>query len=329
MNIRAICFTEYGKQILERISTTEDIRCFVKSEQPWANEACDDSTQGFTKVQGTLVQWAKEGFEAGDALVFVGAMGIAVRAISECVKDKLTDSPVVVIDDKGQFVIPVLSGHIGGANELAITLADVLGAIPVVTTSTDSGDAFAVDLWARENNLKILDRDNIKKVSARAIEGKCVTLSIKDYPPKEPVDVLVTDEEPKAAWSTIRLAPKKYVVGMGLKRGKSAKELEEALLSVLEEYKIDIEDVGAISTIDIKLDEDGLKELAEKYRLPLIGFEGSILERAQGEFTTSQFVKDTVGVDNVCERAAVIATNQGKLIVRKQARDGITVAVAQ
>lgn len=322
MTIRAICFTEYGKQIINRISTIEDmdVRGYIKCENA-------KSVQGFEQVEESLSVWARKGFEDKSAIVFVGAMGIAVRAISECVKDKLTDSPVIVIDDKGQFVIPVLSGHVGGANELAITLADTLEAIPVVTTSTDSSDAFAVDLWASENNLRIINREGIKKVSAKSIEGKCVTLSIKDYPPAKSVDVIVADECRYPA--TIALAPKKYVVGMGLKRGKSSADLEKALESVLDANNIDIADVGAIATIDIKLDEEGLKQLVSKYRIPLLGFESSILERARGEFSASAFVKDTVGVDNVCERAAVVAANQGELVVKKQVMDGITVAVAR
>lgn len=321
MTVRAICFTKYGKQIINRISSIEDmdIRAFIRSESV-------DDTEGFERPDLSLEEWAQAGFEAGEGLVFVGAMGIAIRAISGCVRDKLTDSPVVVIDDKGQFVIPVLSGHVGGANELAVKLAASLGAIPVITTSTDNSDAFAVDLWARENNLRIMDRNSIKKVSAKAIEGKCVTLSIKDYPPAEAVDVIVTDEIGYPA--TLTLAPKKYVVGMGLKRGKPVEELEAAFLDTLNEQGISPDEVGAIATIDIKLDEEGLKTLSGKYKIPLLGFEGSILERAMGEFSASKFVKDTVGVDNVCERAAVIASNQGKLVVRKQARDGITVAVA-
>lgn len=322
MTIRAICFTEYGKQIINRISTIEDmdVRGYIKCENA-------KSVQGFEQVEESLSVWARKGFEDKSAIVFVGAMGIAVRAISECVKDKLTDSPVIVIDDKGQFVIPVLSGHVGGANELAITLADTLEAIPVVTTSTDSSDAFAVDLWASENNLRIINREGIKKVSAKSIEGKCVTLSIKDYPPAKSVDVIVADECRYPA--TITLAPKKYVVGMGLKRGKSSADLEKALESVLDANNIDIADVGAIATIDIKLDEEGLKQLVSKYRIPLLGFEASILERARGEFSASAFVKDTVCVDNVCERAAVVAANQGELVVKKQVMDGITVAVAR
>lgn len=321
MKIRAICFTEHGKRIINRLlNDMEGITAYIKIENVEAKD-------GFKKVECPLSEWAADAFDSKDALVFVGAMGIAIRAIAGLVKDKLTDSPVIVIDDKGQFIIPVLSGHVGGANELAMQLSEILDGIAVITTSTDSGDAFAVDLFAKENNLKIVDRDNIKRVSAKSIEGKCITLSIKDYPPTEPVDVIVSDE--MIYPSTITLAPKKYVAGIGLKRGKSAEAIEKALFDTLDIAGIGINEIGAFATIDIKLDEVGLKKVAEKYRIPLIGFESSILQKARGEFSTSQFVKDTVGVDNVCERAAVIATDQGQLIVRKQAMDGVTVAIAK
>lgn len=274
-----------------------------------------------------------DAFVDNEALVFVGAAGIAVRAIAPLVRDKLKDPPVIVIDENGSFVIPLLSGHVGGANSLALEVADALGAQPVITTATDVSGAFSVDVFAKENGLRIANRDGIAKVSSVALEGKPVTICIKDYPPEEPVDVLIADEEATKGFkdsAKIVLCPKRYAIGMGCRRGKSYEELRAFAEEVLYENGVDINDAGCIATIDVKKDEDGMKRLSQAWRMPLITFDARLLAKAEGSFSHSETVLEKVGVDNVCERAAVLAAGTGaQLKVKKTARDGITVAVAE
>lgn len=117
-----------------------------------------DNTGNTIAVQESVSVWAGEQMAAHHALVFVGACGIAVRAIAPWITDKLHDSPVLVMDEQGQYVIPLLSGHVGGANELAVRLAEELGAVPVITTATDLHGSFAVDLFAKRNDLWIHNR---------------------------------------------------------------------------------------------------------------------------------------------------------------------------
>lgn len=109
----------------------------------------DDSDADTICVRNSLSAWAGEQMAARHALIFIGACGIAVRAIAPWIMDKLHDSPVLVADEMGKYVIPLLSGHVGGANELAVRLAGALGAIPVITTATDLHDSFAVDIFAK------------------------------------------------------------------------------------------------------------------------------------------------------------------------------------
>ena len=274
-----------------------------------------------------------DAFVDNEALVFVGAAGIAVRTIAPLVRDKLKDPPVIVIDEKGSFVIPLLSGHVGGANSLALEVADIIGAQPVITTATDVSGAFSVDVFARENELRIANRDGIVKVSSSALEGKPVTICIKDYPPEEPVDVLIADEEAAKGLkdaAKIVLCPKRYAIGMGCRRGKSFEELRAFAEEVLRENGIDISEAGCIATIDVKKDEEGLKRLSQAWRMPLITFEAGLLARTEGDFSHSDTVLEKVGVDNVCERAAVLAAGKGSQIrVRKTARNGMTIAVAE
>ena len=316
MRIKILYFTDKGKALSEKlkVNLSGHDAVIVPKGAPLAI-VCGDA------------------FVDNEALVFVGAAGIAVRAIAPLVRDKLKDPPVIVIDENGSFVIPLLSGHVGGANSLAQEVADALGAQPVITTATDVSGAFSVDVFAKENGLKIANRDGIAKVSSVALEGKPVTICIKDYPPEEPVDVLIADEEAAKGFkdsAKIVLCPKRYAIGMGCRRGKSYEELRAFAEEVLYENGIDINDAGCIATIDVKKDEEGLKRLSQAWRMPLITFDTGLLAKAEGSFSHSETVLEKVGVDNVCERAAVLAAGRGSQIkVKKTARDGMTVAVAE
>lgn len=308
----AICFTDKGREVIDRLNTA-------------AKEAGVDP---FMLCDLPLDDFTRKGFEEKRPMVFVGAIGIAVRAISGYVRDKLSDSPVIVIDDNGRFVIPILSGHAGGANKLALVIAKLLDAIPVITTSTDVNGAFSADVFAVENNLRIMNRDGIKKVSAKAIEGKSVTISIKDFPPAEPVDIILADHTDREY--DLLISPKRYTVGIGTRKGKDPKEAEEFVLGILADNDVAIDDVHAVCTIDLKENEPAITEFCRKYRIALITFEAGVLERAQGGFTPSAFVKDTTGVDNVCERAAVLGAGPGaELVLAKTKGEGITVAIAK
>ena len=117
----------------------------------------------------TLKGWTAEHFAQDEALIFVGAVGIAVRAIAPHCKSKTTDPAVVVVDECGRFAVPILSGHLGGANDLARAIATVCGAVPVITTATDAHGIFAVDEWAKHQNCMVLEPERIKLVSGKLL----------------------------------------------------------------------------------------------------------------------------------------------------------------
>lgn len=323
MKIQIISFTEKGYDLGRRIGES------LSAHEPqliYKGSAKEEG--GIRPSEQPLPEICRIAFEKGIPLIFVGAAGIAVRSIAHFVKDKLSDPPVLVADELGRFVIPILSGHMGGANELASEISAACGAVPVITTATDINDAFSVDLFAKENGLGIDNREGIAKVSASALEGKPVTISIKNYPPSEPVDVIISDENIPGA-ASIRLCPRKYALGIGCRRGKTFEEISEAAGAVLAEYGIKLSELGCIATIDVKKDEEGLKQLSQAWRVPLITFDADILAAVPGEFTRSETVLEAVGVDNVCERAAVLAAGRGsELIVKKTAINGVTAAVA-
>lgn len=305
-------------------------------------------------VTMSLSEWTGAQMAAHRTLVFIGACGIAVRAIAPWITDKLHDSPVIVMDEQGQHVIPLLSGHVGGANELALRLSEAIGAIPVITTATDLHSSFAVDLFAKKNDLWIYNKEGIAKVSAKVLAGSEITMCVRtghletcenlqdgirlcEYPPKEPVDVLVTENhsvsdtvERDSLKAQLILHPKKYVLGVGCKKETDSAKLEDYLQSILEQQGISIEEITALASIDVKKDEACLLKFSEKHRIPFRTYSAQKLQAVPGEFHGSAFVKNTVGVDNVCERAAICATGDGgRLMLSKQANDGMTVAIAE
>ena len=141
-------------------------------------DADDSFASTVHPAEGSIFQWAGCRMEQKNAILFIGACGIAVRTIAPFVTDKLHDSPVLVMDERGKYIIPILSGHIGGANELALLISVKTGAEPVITTATDINNRFAIDVFAGKNNLTILNKDGIKKVSAKVLAGHKITISI-------------------------------------------------------------------------------------------------------------------------------------------------------
>ena len=368
MILKVATFTEQGRHTAENIF-----------------ENANDLEADYRKIDEPLSGWTAAAFETHLPILFIGAAGIAVRAIAPFVKDKLTDSPVIVMDDLGKHVIPLLSGHVGGANALAEKIARLSRGKAVITTSTDVHNLFSVDVFAVRNAMAIHKREGIRWVSEKILEGEKVTICIAkdigmpagygaskdrennkmpaeleliDYPPRRRVDILVELSGENADKSEIWLSPKKVILGIGCKRGKSFEELKSFLLKSVRAFTFrkskyeeapELENdlngstdslqepgeelirrnVAAIATIDLKENEIGLIELAQYFNVPLLTFTTDELNDVKGSFTGSEFVKKTTGVDNICERAALAGAGRGgKLLLRKHAGDGMTAALA-
>ena len=242
------------------------------------------------------------------AFLFIGACGIAVRYIAPWVRDKFTDSPVLVMDEAGRHVIPLLSGHIGGAAELADEIAAMTGGIPVQTTATDVRGCFAVDVFAEKNGLVLTDRTAAKKISAAVLEGEKIGFCV--YPlytgsrkkiPEELVwcespeelkdfayeivvwnpaaadpaagadvpDVLPTDLPCFPGHTRLLLLPGKVTVGIGCRRGASLENVEEGIEEILAESGLDLCCIEKAASIDLKKNEPALLEFSEKHKIPL------------------------------------------------------------
>ena len=291
--IHLISFTEQGQSLAETLARELDgqaLRC----------------------SQGGLDGWTQEHFQPGNALIFVGSVGIAVRAIAPYIKNKTADPAVVVVDEIGRFAIPVLSGHLGGANDLSRKIADICGAVPVITTATDLHGLFAVDQWAKRQNCAILNPEGIKKVSGALLAGRRVEVC-SPWP--------VAGEPP--AGVSLRLMPKIAVLGVGCKRGTVREALETAFAAL----PVHPASFCKVCTIDLKRNEPSLLDFCRARGLELETFSAAQLGAVTGEFSASEFVEQVTGVDNVCERAAVLGSG-GTLCLKKRAMGGVTMAVA-
>lgn len=333
MKLAIFAFTRRGCHRAEEIRAalsdrTEQCRMFTMEKF---------GLPGFEAYQPPLTGFVKPVFAWADQIVFVGSTGMAIRAIAPWVRDKKTDPGVVVTDEGGEFVISLLSGHIGGANSLTRDLAAALGAQPVITTATDVNGKFSVDDWAARNGLTIASMAAAKAVAAAILEEDVPLCS--DYPIASalPGGVVLGEQgvlgiyvgwqnrQPFA--QTLQLIPKTLHLGIGCRRGTPAEQIEQAVTAVLEAHCIPRTALRAAASIDLKANEDGLLSFCKNWNLPISFYTPEALAAVPGEFPKSEFVKSITGVDNVCQRAALLGAE--KVIVDKTAMAGVTVAVAE
>lgn len=363
MSIGMISFTKNGSQLAhllkhkillsERMIQAYSIKKYAKENELYPLET-------------TLKQWTKEQFQKREAIIFIGAVGIAVRAIAPFVKDKTVDPAVIVIDEQGKFVISLLSGHIGGANDFTTEIANYIHAIPVITTATDINGIFSVDTFAKKQHLIIDNMKLAKEISAALLDRETVGL-LSDFPIKGRVPKEITmlekekiDSVSKSIYiaekktfvktkkenkenecletdiveaspfnKTLYLLPCIYTLGIGCKKGTSVEKIEHLADEILQKHSIDKRQIEKITSIDLKANEAGLLQFCERRKLSLTTYTAEELEQAEGEFTTSEFVKKITGVSNVCERSAVLGSEQGSIIQKKVAKDGVTIAIAK
>lgn len=329
MNISLFTYTKNGLSTARKI-----LNCFEDAEKKaYAPERF--SGDGFLPLE--QVQDFGEVFLQSDLILFVASCGIAVRKIAPFIKDKCTDPAVVCIDESGKFVIPILSGHIGGANGYAKKGAKALNAICVVTTATDIEGRFSVDSWAKKQGFIIDDMIMAKAVSAQILENDVPLLSEFDVCSALPngvisgtngeIGIYVGIKRETPFDKTLRIITPVLHLGIGCRKGTQKETIEELVEKVLLENNIDKRSIKCAASIDIKSDETGLLEYCKDNNWDISFYSAERLKSVQGDFTASAFVKDITGVDNVCERAAIVGADN--LIVKKTAANGVTVAIAQ
>jgi len=336
MKIRIIAFSRRGCELAQTVRKAlaeHDCELYSKTSADPA---------GTRAVKGPVSEWTKESFASYDAVVFIGAAGIAVRYIAPFIRSKTTDPAVICIDERGTFVVPLLSGHIGGANDLAKEIAEGIDSTPVIMTATDSHGRFSVDSYAVKNGLHIGSMPAAKEVSALIVDDKKVGL-VCDFeipgriPPEldlggnEKTGICISYGRSKGPFKrTLKLTPRCHVLGIGCRRGTPCAKIRAFAKKVLEEEGISMKSVRAVASIDLKSNEKGLLEFAGKIKAEPVFFSSEELASLPDMgFTPSERVKKITGVDNVCERAAFAASKDGEIIVKKISKDGMTIAVVR
>ena len=331
-NIAVISLTGRGKMLSkhmqEKLPELEISRfCFRKHT--------DENAASFE----SLSELTAKIFSAYDGLIYVCASGIAVRMIAPHIVSKQKDPAVIVIDERGRYVIPLLSGHLGGANALSDAIADAIGAQPIITTATDIGGQFSPDSFAAANHLLITDINAAKEIAAAVLDGDKIGLHCA-YPfrnlPQElciaeqtRCGIVIADTMNAKPYSvTLHLIPKNIVLGIGCRKGISAEKIEQIVNTVFTENHIFPGRICKAASIDLKANEAGLVQFCRKFGISMQTYSAKELMQITGDFSHSDFAEKVTGADNICERSAVLCSG-GSLVIRKTAQDGVTVAAAE
>ncbi len=288
-----------------------------------------------TWYDGPAVQGLPSAYAECDLLVSHLALGATTRILAPLLRDKRTDPGVVVVDEAGRFVVPLVGGHAGGANELARRLADGLGATAVVTTATDSLGVPALDTlgWPYVGDVAgvtraILDEKPVRLVREYRCPLPALPQNVIDSAPGtgDPTtpQVVVTDRcadtvLAEAAAPTVVVHPPSLIVGLGCNRGTPVEQVEQLVATTLAEAGLALASVAALTTIDLKAGEVGFVQLASRLGVPLRDFPAEVLA-TQPVPTPSAVVDGHVGSPSVSE-ASVLAEGAHLVVAKRKSTD--------
>ena len=361
-NIAIVCITENGKKLALNIqSLISNSHVYVVSnKQNKLQIECE--TKNIFLVKEKLSVLTKKLFKEYQYILFIMATGIVVRVIAPYIVSKFNDPAIMVTDEKGKNVISLLSGHMGGANEMTNFISNLINANPVITTATDVNKKSALDLIAKELDAHIDDfRDNVKDVNSMLVNNQEVgiyidgkydvdTRGFKILESLENIEniekiVVITNKKDflnnyinehkrldidkrHLEEKIIKVIPKDLVIGIGCRRNTDSELLKESLYDLLEKYNIDIKSIKEIGSIDIKHDEKAIIDLSKSLSIPFKTISANEISKVDYLFEKSEFVKKNVGVYCVSEPVAYILS-KGNLIIEKHKYKGITISVGR
>ena len=295
-------------------------------------------------------------------LMFIMATGIVVRHIAPLLQSKDRDPAILVLDEKGEFVIPLLSGHLGGANAWARKVANRIGAQPVLTTATDVRGLTAPDEYARQFGWAVEPVAKLRKVNRFLLDkGYLNVWSDYELPEHHPLrqdsHYRFLDESDKGEahlWISVQrvsgscdfthengsehfdetplqMIPRVFSIGVGCRRGASTEQILEAIQVGLDQIGISRKSVQGIYSIDLKANEVGIQEAAQVLGVPFRTFSAEKVQAVNEDrgLSCSGYVREKIGVDGVCEATSLLGTKQGELVLPKQKLNGVTVAISQ
>lgn len=333
--MKVICFsyTDRGAEIASKLEALS------KSDYSFTHHRSKELDGG---VKGCLL----ENWNLVDGFVFISATGIAVRMISPFIKDKKTDPAIIVIDDMGNYVISLLSGHLGGANLLANYISEKINSQPIITTATDNRGIEAIDLFAQKKDYRMRNMKDITKLTTMMVDNKKIgyyseDTSIINYNniirikklnnlPDYIEGLIVVsskDDLGQIPLPYCQLVPKNINIGIGCRRGTEKEKILEAIDLEFKENNLLKDGIKSIGSVEVKKDEVGLLEAVDFLGKELEIFTIESIEKVEDMFDKSDFVKKTIGVYSVSEPVAYLLG--GNLIVKKAIHSGITLSIAK
>ncbi|NQX64989.1 cobalamin biosynthesis protein [Paenibacillus alba] len=316
----------------------------------------DEEQRSIQLFEGSVRMLFPALFPAYQGLIIIISLGAVVRMIAPLLKDKKKDPGVVVIDDNGEHVISVLSGHLGGANELTHEVAAAINAKAVITTASDVQKTIPVDLFGRRFGWVWESADKLTPVSAAVVNEEKIAViqesgepnwwthdrpippniqqfsSIEEGRASSPNAVLLVthrllqQEEMSILTNGVLYRPKVIVLGIGCNRGTSAEEIEQVIRETLDELSFSIRSVKAVCTIDLKQDEAGLLEVTRKYGWEFNYYTPEMLNTVSVEAPSETVFKFT-GAYAVSEPAVKLYTGHNKLALIKKKSANVTISV--
>ena len=353
--IAIIAITKHGSALAEKIYTAlEKSELFISAK--FKKEIPGKVTFFETPIKDLTAKI----FDSYDALVYIVSLGAVVRTIAPFLKDKHTDPAVIVVDDKANFSISVLSGHVGGANELTEEIAKITGAKPVITTASDVGKTIPVDILGREFGWTTELGENITKVSASVVNEEPVgiyqdageknwwkreTPLPKNFKIFDSLDALAASDSKAALIITDRILderyadllkktvlyrPKSLALGMGCDKGVAQEQLDQLLEDTFKTHKLSVKSVKNVSTVDLKNREAGLLAFCERRGWELVSYTREELVKLKDILPNpSEMVMKYLKIPGVSEPAAMMTAKTDQLVVEKTKVPMATLAAAR
>jgi cobalt-precorrin 5A hydrolase len=349
MRIAIIAITRNGARLGTRLRDG-----FAGSELLVLRKYAGQAGKGATPFDQELRQLVRDLWPDTDGFVFIMATGIVVRLIAGNLEGKELDPAVVVMDDAGKFAISLLSGHLGGANELACRCAFLTGSREVITTATDANGLPSFDMLAKEEGWVIDDITRVKSLNTLLLDDEEIAvvdptgrvrpffhgtgkLAFYDtfmdaFKSNAKGYLFITNRHlPPQAQSEelLLLRPRNLVLGIGCNRGTSVEEVEEVVSGSLKRVFLSVKSVKCIATASAKRDEKGLLAFAAKFGIPVEFYDSSELNGVAVPSPPSPHAMEAIGATGVAEPAALLASGGGRLLLKKIKNGNVTLAIAE
>ncbi len=331
--------TPNGIKLGEQLCARLDFPDFFIPEKETGQLAlpADIQIRSFSSLKETLTKT----FHTYKSHIFIFSTGIAVRLLAPLLVSKLQDPAVVVMDEHGCHAISLVSGHLGGANALAIRISQISNAVPVITTATDVNDLPSFDMIAKQSGLFIETPGAIKYANMKLLKGQPLSIIdplgrvIPNLPEtliskqqKVLPDIACTWTDIKVSRETLVLRPKALIIGMGCNRNTPMADMMAFLKYTFENEHLSLNAISAMATTTVKADEVGMLELAKTLNIPIHFYEKDQLNSVDTIENPSKMAEKYLGVKSVCEAAAILGANHGRLILPKKKTKDVTLAVA-